>query len=469
MVENRMGYEPVPKLILKMSCPMMISMLIQALYNVVDSIFVAQVSESALTAVSLAYPFQLLIVAVAVGTAIGLNSLMSRRLGEQKPEEARKAAANGLFLALLGSIFFLLFGLFLSGPVMDLFLPSESLAGTAEYIAQVESVELGKVYLRICMVFGFGIVFQLTFERIIMSTGNTVLPMIITLIGAIINLIGDPILIFGWFGLPAMGVAGAAIATVAGQIIAMIVGAYFVFRKKAPIKVKLSGFRPSGGMIKQIYKVGISSILMQSLGSVVTFCLNAILMTFSATAVSVLGIYFKIQSFIFMPVFGMNAGVLAIFGYNFGARKKERIKQTYRTCILYALVIMIVGVAIFQLFPEFLLGLFDASEQMLVMGVPALRIISIHFPLAAVCIMSLTLFQGVGRGFYSLLCSLIRQAFAILPAAYILAKLVGLEGVWYCYPIAECIAFIFSIIVAKRVFKKDIEPLEEIRPVAAAE
>ncbi|MBR0025886.1 MAG: MATE family efflux transporter, partial [Clostridia bacterium] len=353
MQENRMGYESVPKLILKMSFPMMVSMLIQALYNIVDSIFVAQVSENALTAVSLAYPFQLLIIAVGVGTAIGVNSLMSRKLGEQRPDEASKAAVNGLFLSLLGSIFFLLFGLFLTGPVMDLFLPSEALAGTAEYLAQVESVELAKTYLSICMIFSFGIIFQLMFERIIMSTGNTVRPMIIQIVGAVINIIGDPILIFGWFGLPAMGVAGAAVATVAGQIIAMIVSIIFAFRKDSVIKLKLRGFRPSGSSIKQIYKVGISSILMQSLGSVITFCLNAILMAFSSTAVAVLGIYFKIQSFIFMPVFGMNAGVLPIFGYNFGAGKKERIKQTYRTCILYALVLMAIGVAIFQLFPEF--------------------------------------------------------------------------------------------------------------------
>jgi len=267
-----------------------------------------------------------------------------------------------------------------------------------------------------------------------------------------------------------MGVAGAAIATVSGQIIAMIVSIIFAFRKDSVIKLKLRGFRPSGSSIKQIYKVGISSILMQSLGSVITFCLNAILMTFSSTAVAVLGIYFKIQSFIFMPVFGMNAGVLPIFGYNFGAGKKERIKQTYRTCILYALVLMAIGVAIFQLFPEFLLGLFDASEQMLEIGVPALRIISVHFPLAAVCIMSLTMFQGIGRGFYSLLCSLIRQLLAILPSAYILAKFVGLQGVWFCYPIAECIAFVFSIIIAKRVFKRDIDPLVELKfRTAAAE
>lgn len=467
MTENRMGYEPVPKLILKMSFPMMISMLIQALYNIVDSIFVSQVSENALTAVSLAYPFQLLIIAVGVGTAIGVNSLMSRKLGERLPEEAGKAAVNGLFLALLGSVFFLLFGLFLAEPVMDLFLPSESIAGTADYIAQTESVALAKIYLKICMIFSFGSMFQLMFERIIMATGNTIRPMIIQLIGAVVNIIGDPILIFGWFGLPAMGVAGAAIATVAGQIIAMIVSVFLAFRMDSVIKLKLRGFRPSGKSIKQIYQVGVSSILMQSLGSVITFSLNAILITFTSTAVAVLGVYFKIQSFIFMPVFGMNAGVLPIFGYNFGAGKKERIRQTYRTCILYALAIMLIGVAVFQIFPEALLGLFEASEQMLEIGVPALRIISIHFPLAAVCIMSLTMFQGIGRGLYSLLCSLIRQLFAILPAAYILSKAVGLEGVWFCYPIAECIAFVFSLIVAKRVFRKDIDTLVELTPAAA--
>ncbi|MDO4633714.1 MAG: MATE family efflux transporter [Eubacteriales bacterium] len=445
--ENKMGTMPIPRLLVSMSLPMMISMLVQAMYNIVDSIFVAQISESALTAVSLAFPIQNLMIAVGSGTGVGINALLSRSLGEKNPKEASRAAKNGVFLALLSYIVFALVGLLISRPFF------------ASQTDNTEIIEFGVQYMEIICICSFGLFFQMTFERLLQATGRTFYSMITQGTGAIFNIIMDPILIFGMFGFPKMGVAGAAIATVGGQMLAAVLAIIFNLRKNTDISLNFKGFRPSGRVIRIIYAVGIPSIIMMAIGSVMTFGFNKILLQFTTTATAVFGVYFKLNSFAFMPVFGMNNGIIPIIAYNYGARKPERITQTIKLGVAIAICIMLLGLAAFQLFPDKLLLLFNASETMLEIGVPALRTISLSFLVAGYCIIVGSVFQALGNSVYSLIVSLARQLIVLLPAAFILAKLGGLHMVWWSFDIAEVVSLLLSTYFLKRIYKEKIHKL----------
>ena len=445
-----MGTMPVNRLLISMSLPMIISMLVQALYNIIDSVFVAQISEAALAAVSMAFPVQSLMIAVSTGTCVGVNALLSRSLGEGKPEEARLTAVNGIFLAILGALSFLLFGLF----------------GAHTYFSSQTSdpliIEYGTQYLEICTVFSFGIFGEIILERILQSTGRTIYNMYSQGAGAIINIVLDPIMIFGLFGCPAMGISGAAAATVIGQIVAMFLALYFNLKKNHDVSIDMRGFRPNARIIRIIYSVGLPSIIMQSITSVMTYGMNLILISFSATAVTVLGIYFKLQSFIFMPVFGLNNGMIPIIAYNYGARNKKRITQAAKLSVLIAVTIMIIGLIIFQTCSGFLLkNLFDASENMLSIGVPALRIISLSFLFAGYCIIVGSVFQALGNGVYSLIVSVARQLVVILPVAYLFARFFGLSMVWWSIPIAEIVSVILSTLLLRRIYRLKVKPLED--------
>lgn len=438
---------PIRPLLITMSLPMILSMLVQAMYNIIDSIFVAQLGEAALTAVSMAFPVQTLLIAVSSGTCVGVNALLSRSLGAQDQEEAQKAAVNGIFLAIAGAICFALFGLFGS----RLYFSSQT--------SDAAIIEYGVQYLTICMVFSFGIFLEMVFERILQSTGRTIYNMYSQGAGAITNIILDPILIFGLFGFPALGISGAAIATVIGQILAMILSLIFNLRKNTDVSISMRGFSPSLPTIRVIYEVGIPSIIMQSISSVMTYFLNLILVGFTATAVTVLGVYFKLQSFIFMPIFGLNNGMIPIIAFNYGARDKKRIMETAKFSIFIAVSIMLTGLFIFQVFTAEMLLLFNASEQMLEIGVPALRIISLSFLFAGYCIIVGSVFQALGNGVYSLLTSVARQLLCLLPLAYLFARFVGLHAVWYAFPLAEIISVAMTTILFIRIYQKKIRNL----------
>ncbi|MBQ4611410.1 MAG: MATE family efflux transporter [Clostridia bacterium] len=446
--QNKMGYIPVPGLILKMSLPMMVSMLVLATYNVVDSIFVSRISENALTAVSLVFPFQMIITAVAVGTGAGANSLIARRLGAQDQESADRAANNALFLSVASGLLFLVFFSLLTPALIGIFKPEAEIASLA--VTYLSWVGIPAVFA--CV--------QVMEEKILQATGNTLHSMVIQLVGAVFNLIFDPILIFGLLGFPALGVAGAAIATVGGQLAGMILGAFLILNKKCLVKINFRGFRPCPDTIKDIYVVGIPSIFLQMVGSVMNVGLNKILISFTPTAVSVMGVYFKLQSFVFMPVFGLNSGTMPIIGYNFGARSKKRVMEALKYGALYAFCIMIVGLCLFQFCAPFMLQLFDASPTMLEIGVPALRTISLCFPLAALGIMLSSLFQAIGNGRLSFLMSALRQLIILLPAAYVFSRLWGLGAVWYAFPVAEVISLVFAVIMLVKVYNAQIRYLE---------
>lgn len=446
--ENKMGTMPVNKLLVSMSLPMIASMLVQALYNVVDSVFVAQISENALTAVSLAFPIQSLMIAVSSGTCVGINALLSRSLGEKRQKEANLSAVNGVFLAFVSYLVFALMGIFGS----HLFFASQT--------ENREIVEFGTQYLTICLIFSFGIFMEMTFERIMQSTGRTIYSMVTQGTGAIINIILDPIMIFGLFGFPRLGIRGAAIATVTGQIIAMILAVWFNHKKNRDVQLSFKGFKPDGRIIAKIYEVGVPSIVMQSIVSIMTFGMNKILIMFSETAVSVLGIYFKLQSFIFMPIFGLNNGVIPIVAYNYGAGHKKRIMDTIKLSTFIAVGIMLIGLIIFQVFPEGLLKLFNASDHMLEVGVPALRIISTSFLFAGYCIILGSVFQALGNGVYSLIVSVARQLLCILPLAYVFARVAGLHAVWYSFPLAELISVTLTTILFRRIYAKKLKNLK---------
>ena len=446
--QNKMGTMPVNRLLISMSLPMIISMLVQAMYNIIDSVFVAQINESALAAVSMAFPIQNLMIAVSAGTCVGVNALLSRSLGEQKPEEARLAAVNGIFLAAMGALAFLLFGLF---------------ASRIYFASQTDDpviIEYGVQYLQICTIFSFGIFGEMVLERILQSTGRTIYNMFSQGLGAIVNIIMDPIMIFGLLGFPAMGIRGAAAATVLGQILAMFLSLFFNLKKNTDVGIDMRGFKPHGRTIKVIYAVGVPSIIMQSISSVMTYGMNLILIGFSATAVTVLGIYFKLQSFIFMPVFGLNNGMIPIIAYNYGARSRKRIMDTAKLSIAIAVGIMLVGLIIFQAFPAQLLGIFNASDHLLEIGVPALRLISLSFLFAGYCIIVGSVFQALGNGVYSLITSVARQMVCILPLAYFFASTWGLHAVWYAFPLAGIISLVLSTILFKRIYDKKIRPLD---------
>lgn len=446
--ENKMGVMPIPKLLFTMSLPMMLSMLVQALYNVIDSIFVAMISENALTAVSLVFPVQNLMIAVASGTGVGINAFLSKSLGEKKYEEANKSATNGLFLAFLSFIVFAIFGIFCSRTYFEM---QTDITEISDY---------GTGYLFIITVASFGIFMAMTLERLLQATGNTFYTMITQGVGAVTNIIFDPILIFGLFGFPKMGVTGAAVATVMGQIVAMILALFFNMLCNPEISISFKNFRPNKRIIKNIYMVGVPSIIMMAIGSVMTYGYNKILLMFSSTAVSVFGIYFKLNSFIFMPIFGLNNGIIPILAYNYGAGNKKRITDTIKLSVIISCVIMILGFILFQAAPVPLLNLFKASKHMLEIGVPALRIISICFIFAGYSIILSSVFQAFGNGMSSLIISVVRQIIVILPAAYILAKYFGLNQVWWSFPLAELVSVVLSTIFYKRLYQDKIKDIE---------
>ena len=442
--ENKMGTMPVGRLLISMSVPMMLSMLVQALYNVVDSIFVSRIEEDALTAVSMAFPMQTLMMALGIGMGVGVNAALSKSLGEKDYEQVNKAATNGIFLAILSYIVFLVAGLTLVEPF---------------YRAQTDSeaiIRYGTTYLTICCVMSFGVYMQIIFERLLQSTGKTFYNMITQGTGAIINIIMDPILIFGLLGAPKMGIAGAAAATVFGQIVAAVMAIIINIRKNHELSISFKGFKPDIGMIKRIYTVGLPSIIMQSIGSVMVFGLNKILGAFSSTAVAVFGVYFKLQSFIFMPVFGLNNGMVPIIAYNYGAQNRLRMIKTMRLSTIFAIMIMACGTLIFELFPAGLFSLFNASDHMLGMGVPALRIIAVHFPIAAVCIIIGSVFQSLGNGVYSMINSIMRQIVVLLPAAYLLARTGNVNNVWWAFPIAELMSLIVTMFFLRKIDREII-------------
>ncbi len=450
-VENKMGTMPIGKLLFNMSLPMMISMLVQALYNIVDSIFVAKLSENALTAVSLAFPLQTLLIAVGTGTGVGMNALLSKSLGEKNFKKANATASNAAVLYFFSYLVFFILGFTIVRPF---------------YASQIrnadqEIMELGIKYLSTVMIFSFGLLAQVFFERLLTSTGRTIFSMTSQLTGAITNIILDPILIFGLLGAPKMGVTGAAVATVIGQCVAALVAGFCNHRYNHDVKLKFHGFRLDFHIIGTIYAVGIPTIIMQSIGSVMTYCMNRILIEFSSTATAVFGVYFKLQSFFFMPVFGLNNGITPIIAYNYGAGQRKRMLKTIKLSMLVAFCLTFIGFLCFEGIPQILLGLFNASDEMLTIGVPALRIIGIHYLIAWFCIVSGTVFQALGKAFFNMIVSIMRQLFVLIPAAYILAKLGGLHVVWWSFPIAEVISLMVSSFFLVRINRTIISRVPE--------
>ncbi len=453
--ENKMGIMPENKLLLNMALPMILSMLIQACYNIVDSYFVAKLSQDALNAVGLAFPVQNLMIAVAVGTGVGINALLSRSLGQKDQERANRTAMNGVMLEVVSGLVFTVLGL----TCARLFYTIQTdIPGIVEY---------GADYLTIIAGCSMGIFLSVACERLVQATGRTVYAMVIQGTGSVINLILDPILIFGLFGFPRMEVAGAAVATVTGQMIGGLVGLYLSLTHNPELQMSVAGLRPSREIIKGIYSVGLPSIIMQSIGSVMVFGMNQILIAFTATATAVFGIYFKLQSFIFMPVFGLNNGMVPIVAYNYGAQKPERITRTVKLAMAYAVGIMAVGFALFQLFPDVFLSLFEAEGEdagdLLTIGVPALRIISFHFLVAGICVVSMSVFQALGHGVLSLIVAIVRQLIVLLPTAFLLSRLGGLDVVWWAFPAAETIAVMLCLLFLFRVFQKEIIPMQETK------
>ncbi len=452
--ENRMGYAPILPLLLKISLPMVLSMLVQALYNIVDSLFVAQLNENALSAVSLAFPIQSLMIAVSVGTGVGINSLLSRRLGQKRWEDVTQTAGNGIILAFFSYLIFLIFGLFFS----EWFFSIQS--------QSAEICRYGADYLSVVTIFSFGLFGQVCFERLLQSTGKTMLVMISHGLGAIINIIMDPLLIFGIGPFPRLEVQGAAIATVLGQIIGCIFAIIANRVYNSELRLKFRKIRFSGKTILKIYQVGLPSIIMQSIAAVMTLGLNTILTGFNTladglgnTAIATFGVYFKLQSFVFMPVFGFNNGLVPIVAYNYGARKRDRMLKAIRWSILFACGYMFLGTLVMLIFPRQLLGWFDASETMLSIGIPALRIIGSSFTIAAFCIVCSTVFQALGNGVYSMLISIARQLVVLLPTAFLLAQTGNINLVWIAFPLAEIISLGVTLFFYRRLMKKKVSTL----------
>lgn len=445
--ENKMGYMPVNKLLISMSLPMMASMMVQALYNIVDSIFVSRVSENALTAVSMAFPLQCLMIAIAGGTCVGINAILSKALGEKNFERANATASNGIFLSILSYLLFLIIGLTCVGP----FYKSQT--------TDPEIIEYGIQYMTVVCTCSFGLFGQFIFERLLTSTGRTFNTMITQATGAIINIIFDPILIFGYCGFPKMGVTGAAVATVIGQIVAGIFALFMNLKKNPDIKISMKGFKPDGAIIGEIYRIGIPSIIMQSIGSVMNYIMNKVLIGFTSTAVAVFGVYYKMQSFIFMPIFGLNNGLVPIVAFNYGAKKKDRMMKAWKLSWLYATIIMCVGTIAFEVIPQYMFMLFDASETMLEIGITAFRVIGVHFPVAAFCIVTGTIFQALGKSTYSMVVSIMRQIVVLIPAALILASFNNVDLVWWAFPIAEVMSAAATTFYFFRIKRKIIDAL----------
>lgn len=447
--ENKMGVMPMGRLILSMSVPMILSMLVQALYNVVDSVFVARYSQDALAALSYSFPAQNLMIGTATGTGVGVNALLSKSLGEKNFDKANKTAANGILLAMFGSVLFFLFGLFFAEPFITFQTKTPSI------IAE------GRTYLSIVTMLSFGIFGEIMFERLMQSTGKTIYTMFTQGIGAIINIILDPIMIFGLLGCPQMGVAGAAYATVIGQIVAFVLGIVFNHKYNPEVRLYAKNFKPDFGIIGRIYAVGIPSIIMVGIGSVMTTAMNKILNGFSDVAASVYGVYFKLQSFAFMPVFGLNNGVIPVIAYNYGAQKRKRMLHAVRLGCIIATCFMGIGLLLMQCIPAELFALFDAGEDMLAIGVPALRIISISFVFAGVCIALSSVFQALGKGIYSMCISFARQLVVLVPAAYLLSLSGNVNAIWWSYPIAEIASIAVSLLLFRHVYKTIIAKIPE--------
>ena len=451
MEQNKMGVMPINKLIINMSLPMMISMLVQALYNIVDSVFVGMVNEQSLTAVSLSFPAQNLMIAVATGTGVGVNALISRSLGERNFAKANKIAENGIFLALCSAVVFFFLGVFGA----EAFMRSQT---DVEYI-----IEQGTSYLQICCGASFGIFLEIIFERLLQATGRTSLTMCTQGVGAICNIIFDPIFIFVF----KMGVTGAAVATVLGQIVAFIIAAALNAKKNPEISLNLKKFRPDSRSIGQIYRIGVPSIIMVAIGSVMTFCMNKILILYTPgkeTAATVFGAFFKLNSFICMPIFGLNNGIIPIVAYNYGAQQKGRLMKTVKLAVVYAEFFSLLGVLLFATIPHILLGFFSASPEMLEIGVPALRIIGSSFALAGICVSLGAVFQALGKSFFSMIVSLIRQLLVLTPVAFLLARYGQQTGnpnlVWFSYPIAELFSLTVTLICFAYVYKKIISKIK---------
>ena len=448
MAENKMGVMPVNKLLLTMSIPMIISMLVQALYNIVDSIWVSFINQDALTAVGLAFPLQNLMMSVAIGTGVGINALLSKSLGEKNQNLVNRTAANGIFLELMSALLCMVLALL----VTRIF-----------FVVQTDIpriIEYGSSYLFICMFFCIPVFGQITFERLLLSTGKTVYSMITQAFGAVLNIILDPIMIFGIGPFPEMGIKGAALATVTAQFCAMMLAIFFNLKYNREIQFDtMRSFKPNATIIKRIYSVGLPSIIMTSIGSVMTFCLNKILLSFSDTAVAAFNVYFKLQSFVFMPVFGLNSGMVPIVAYNYGARKPERLVQVVKLSVAYAVSIMLVGVAVMQIMPLTLLNMFNPTPELIEIGVPMLRIVSLHFILAGFCIICGSVFQALDHSVQSMLISLCRQLFVLLPCTYLLSLTGVLNNVWFAFLIAECFSLAMTVFVLIRVYRTKIKPL----------
>ena len=444
--KDEMGVRPIGKLLISTALPMMVSMLVQALYNVVDSLYVSRVSEEALNAVSLAFPLQTLMIGTGIGTAVGTNAMLSRFLGAKMPDEANRSANTGVFLSVLSSLLFAVIGF----------------AFSRLYFSSITDnpviVDYGTSYCTICLALSLGFFMQSTFERMLTATGRSKAAMLCQVTGAVTNIVLDPVFIFGWVGMPRLEVAGAAVATVAGQFVAAIMGLIIVNRKVTEVKLDVKKMRWHGPTVKSIYKIGVPSIIMQCVSSVMNYGMNLILISFAETATAFFGVYYKLQSFIFMPVFGLNNGMVPIISYNYGARKPDRVWKTVKLALAIAVGIMLTGMLVFETIPGTLLSIFNAGEKMLEIGTRGLRIIGIHFPLAGFCIIILTVLQAVGNPTHSVIVSAGRQLVALLPAAWLLGRLGGLEAVWFAFPIAEfvslCLSAFFLIKTVKDVNRK---------------
>lgn len=449
MTENKMGVMPVKKLLITMAVPMMASMFVQAMYNIIDSIFVSHISEDALTAVSMAYPVQNLMIGVATGTAVGVNALLARKLGEKRPDQANACALNGIFLSALSFVLFFLVGLFAARTLISIQTDNQVI------------IDYGTTYLHICMLASFGFFMNMMLERILQATGRTGLTVYTQLLGSIVNIILDPLLIFGIGPFPELGIAGAAIATVIGQWASFLLGLVLNLKFNHDINFSFAKFRPDLKMIKQIYIVGVPVIIMNSIGSLMTFGMNIILASFTSTATAIFGVYFKLQTFVFMPVFGINNALIPICSYNLGARNKARIVEALRFAIICAVCIMLTGLAVVQLFPTQILGLFDASDAMLAVGIPALRIISTTFVFAGFIVVCMSFFQALGHSFLGMVVSVARQIGVLLPVAYLLSFAGKLELVWLAFPIAELFAVVICAIFLVRFYRNIVVPLGE--------
>lgn len=445
--ENKMGVMPVGKLLVNMALPMIISMLVQALYNIVDSVYVSQVSESAVTALSLAFPVQNMQIGFAVGVGVGVNALLSQSLGRKDQESVNWAAGQGVFLALVATALFMLFGFFGVRPYYTM------------QSTVAETVEGGIAYTSICCIFTVGIFIQVLCERLLQATGRAMQTMILQGTGAIINIILDPVFIHGWWGMPRMGVAGAAVATVIGQCTGAVLGIYLNLRHNPEVQLHVKFMKPNWKVIAPILEVGIPSVVMNGIGSVMNFGMNQILQGFNEVATGVFGIYYKLQSLFFMPLFGINNATISILAYNYGARKPKRIVHTLKLATAVAVCIMLVGLAVFLLFPQALLGIFNPTEEFLAIGVKALRILCLPFPVAAICISLGASFQALGKGSYSTVVSLCRQLIVLLPVAYLLSLTGSVDNVWWSFPIAEVMSALVTGLLFAKLYRQKVKPL----------